>query len=129
MLTGMHVVIYSKDAEADRAFFRDVLHFRSVDAGHGWLIFAVPAAEFAFHPHERNDQHEMFFTCDNLKSQLAVMKKNGLRFGELREEQWGIRTTIALPGGGTIGLYQPKHPVTFAKANKKRPSRPHHVRK
>jgi catechol 2,3-dioxygenase-like lactoylglutathione lyase family enzyme len=129
MLTGMHVVIYSKDAEADRAFFRDVLGFRSVDAGHGWLIFAAPAAEFALHPHERNNQHEMFFTCDNLKSQLASLKKKGVRFGELSEEQWGIRTTIALPGGGTIGLYQPKHPVTFAKAGKRRPPRSHNIGK
>ena len=70
MLTGAHIVIYSEDAEADRAFFRDTLGFRSVDAGHGWLIFELPA-EVAFHPHDRNNQHEMFFVCDDLKTEMA----------------------------------------------------------
>ena len=120
MLTGAHVVIYSKDAEADRAFFRDTLGFRSVDAGHGWLIFRLPAAEVAFHPHDQNNMHEMYFMCDNLKTQMAALQKRGVRFGEIAEEQWGTRTTIALPGGGEIGLYEPKHPVTFGKASKGR---------
>jgi len=113
MITGAHVVIYSKDAEADRRFFRDVLGFRAVDAGHGWLIFALPAAEAAFHPFEKNNQHEMFLTCDDLKAAMARLGRKGVRFGEVAEEQWGIRTCILLPGGGEIGLYQPKHPVTF----------------
>ena len=120
MLTGAHVVIYSKDAEADRAFFRDTLGFRSVDAGHGWLIFRLPAAEVAFHPHDQNNKHEMYFMCDNLKTQMAALQKKGVRFGEVTEEQWGTRTTIALPGGGEIGLYEPKHPITFGKAGKGR---------
>ena len=113
MLTGAHVVVYSKDAEADRAFFRDILGFRSVNAGHGWLIFAVPAAEVAFHPDDQNNKHEMFFTCDNLKAQVAALQKKGARVGKISEERWGTRTTISLPGGGAIGLYEPKHPVTF----------------
>ena len=113
MLTGAHVVIYSKDAEADRAFFRDVLGFRSVDAGHGWLIFALPAAEVAFHDHQENNRHEMYFTCDDLQRLMASLGHKGVRFGEIAEERWGTRTRVLLPGGGEVGLYQPKHPVTF----------------
>jgi catechol 2,3-dioxygenase-like lactoylglutathione lyase family enzyme len=119
MLTGAHVVIYTKDAEADRAFFRDVLGFRSVDAGHGWLIFALPAAEAAFHPSDENNKHEMYFMCDDLDALMASLGKKGVRFGEIAEEQWGTRTRMLLPGGGEVGLYQPKHPVTFKRAAKK----------
>jgi len=118
MLTGAHVVIYTKDAEVDRAFFRDVLGFRSVDAGHGWLIFALPAAEAAFHPSDENNKHEMYFMCDNLDALMASLGKKGVRFGEIAEEQWGTRTRMLLPGGGEVGLYQPKHPVTFKRAAK-----------
>jgi catechol 2,3-dioxygenase-like lactoylglutathione lyase family enzyme len=78
MPTGAHVVIYSKDAAADRAFFRDILGFRSVDAGHGWLIFGVPAAEVAFHPHDQNNKHEMYFICDDLKAEKASLESGGL---------------------------------------------------
>jgi catechol 2,3-dioxygenase-like lactoylglutathione lyase family enzyme len=119
MLTGAHVVIYSRDAEADRRFFAKILGFRSVDAGQGWLIFGLPAAEVAFHPHN-NNQHEMFLVCDNLKAQMTALEKKGVRFGEIGEERWGIRTTISLPGGGKIGLYEPAHPATFGKAGKGR---------
>lgn len=120
MLTGAHVVVYSKDAEADRAFFRDILGFRSVDAGHGWLIFAVPTAEVAFHPHDQNNKHEMFFTCDDLKVEVAALQKKGIQVGRISEEQWGARTTISHPGGGAIGLYEPKHPVTLKRISQKR---------
>jgi hypothetical protein len=113
MLTGAHIVIYSKDPEADRAFVQQALHLPSVDAGHGWLIFALPAAELAFHGHTENDKHEMYFTCSNLKSYLASLQGKGIPYGEITEERWGTRTTIPLPGGGKIGLYEPKHPVTF----------------
>jgi catechol 2,3-dioxygenase-like lactoylglutathione lyase family enzyme len=122
MLTGAHVVIYSKDAEADRAFFRDVLGFRHVDAGHGWLIFALPAAEVAFHPDDKNDKHDMFLTCDDLKSLMAALQKKGVQFDEITEQRWGTSTAIALPGGGKIGLYEPKHPVTFAKLRRSQPA-------
>ena len=89
MLTGAHVVIYSRDAEADRAFSRDILGFRSVDVGHGWLIFALPAAEVAFHPQDQNNKHEMVFTCDDLKVQVAALQKKGVQVGQISEEQWG----------------------------------------
>jgi catechol 2,3-dioxygenase-like lactoylglutathione lyase family enzyme len=119
MITAAHVVIYSKDAEADRAFFKNVFGFRSVDAGQGWLIFAVPAAEVAFHPDEQNNRHELFLTCDNLKAQMATLGKKGVHFSETAERPWGISTTIYLPGGGMLGLYEPKHPVTFGKSRRK----------
>jgi predicted enzyme related to lactoylglutathione lyase len=113
VLTGVHIVVYSKDADVDRKFFKEILGFGSVDAGGGWLIFAMPAAEVAFHPHEENNKHEMYFTCDDIKAEVAALKKRGAQVGEISEERWGTLTTISLPGGGAIRLYQPKHPVTF----------------
>lgn len=110
MISGAHIVIYSKDAEADRAFFRDVLKLNSVDAGHGWLIFALPPAEVAFHPSEKNSIHEFYFTCEDLKSTLAKLAAAKVKTGDIHEERWGIVTTLTLPGGGQLGLYQPKHP-------------------
>lgn len=109
MIFGAHVIVYSKDAEADRAFFRDVLGFASVDAGHGWLIFALPPAEAAFHPAEENDRHELYFMCDDLKAEMNALKKKGVACSEVQKERWGSITKISLPGGGKIGLYQPKH--------------------
>lgn len=127
MLTGAHVVIYSKDPETDRAFFQEVLQLPSIDAGGGWLIFGAPAAEIAFHPDKRNDRHELFLVCDKLKATITALKSKGVHFGEVAEERWGIRTTILLPGGGKLGLYEPKHPVTFSKARgttkRKKPKR------
>jgi catechol 2,3-dioxygenase-like lactoylglutathione lyase family enzyme len=110
MINGAHVIVYSKDAAADRDFFRDTLGFPSVDAGHGWLIFAFPPAEAAFHPAEANDRHELYLMCDDLNSEMASLRAKGVDCGEIKEERWGSLTTILLPGGGRIGLYQPKHP-------------------
>jgi hypothetical protein len=120
VVTGVHIVIYSKDAEVDRRFFKDILCFPSVDAGHGWLIFAVPAAEVAFHPHDENNKHEMYFVCEDIKSQIVALQTKGVQTDKISEEQWGTRTTITLPGGGTVGLYEPKHPVTFERKSPKR---------
>jgi catechol 2,3-dioxygenase-like lactoylglutathione lyase family enzyme len=114
MITGAHLIVYSKDPEADRAFFRDVLNFSSVDAGHGWLIFALPPAEAAFHPGE-NDQHEMYFMCDDLKATMESLQAKNVKCGDVKEERWGSLATIALPGGGKIGLYQPKHPTAIGR--------------
>jgi catechol 2,3-dioxygenase-like lactoylglutathione lyase family enzyme len=113
MITGAHTIIYTKDAEADRAFFRDILEFPAVDAGHGWLIFALPPAESAFHPGE-NDKHELYLMCDDLTAELAALTAKGVKHTEVHEERWGSVTTIQLPGGGRIGLYQPKHPTAIA---------------
>ena len=110
MINGAHVVIYSRDAEADRAFFRDILGFASVDAGHGWLIFALPAAEAAVHPGEANDRHELYLMCDNLGAEMERLQAKGVECAEVMEARWGSITKMRLPGGGEIGLYEPKHP-------------------
>jgi catechol 2,3-dioxygenase-like lactoylglutathione lyase family enzyme len=114
MIFGGHVVIYSKDATADRAFLRDVLGFASVDAGHGWLIFALPPAEVAVHPAEDVDRQELFFMCDDLKAEIVALGKKGVRLTDVQEARWGSIAKIRLPGGGEVGLYQPKHPTAFA---------------
>ena len=110
MISGAHIIIYSKDAEADRAFFRDVLGFTSVDAGHGWLIFALPPAEAAFHPSDEiGSAHELYFMCDDLKAEMASLAKKNVKCSAIQEQRWGSITKIQLPGGGEVGLYQPKH--------------------
>lgn len=113
MISGTHVIVNSTNADADRAFFRDVLGFKSVDAGRGWLIFALPPAEAAFHPAETNDVHQLYFMCDNLKSEMDLLAKKNVKCSEIHEERWGSITTLSLPGGGNIGLYQPKHPTAL----------------
>ena len=113
MIIGAHVVLYSKDAEADRAFFRDILGLKSVDAGRGWLIFALPPAEAAFHPSESNGPHELFFMCDNLTAEMSALAKKNVAFSEIQEARWGSIVKMKLPGGGDISLYQPKHPTAL----------------
>jgi catechol 2,3-dioxygenase-like lactoylglutathione lyase family enzyme len=113
MISGAHVILYSRDAEADRAFFRDVLGFRSVDAGHGWLIFAMPPAEAAFHPGERNGPHELYFLCDDLAAEMKALQGKGVECSAVAQERWGSITRIKMPGGGEVGLYQPKHPTAI----------------
>lgn len=110
MISGAHVMVYSGDATADRVFFRDVLGFASVDAGHGWLIFALPPAELAVHPAEENDGHELYFMCDDLKAEISALGEKGVRCSDVQEARWGSITHIRLPGGGEVGLYEPKHP-------------------
>jgi catechol 2,3-dioxygenase-like lactoylglutathione lyase family enzyme len=113
MISGAHIIVYSKDAEADRVFFRDVLGFKFVDAGHGWLIFALPPGEAAFHPSEENGSHELYFMCESLKAEIASLAKKGVQCSDVQEARWGSITKIRLPGGGEIGLYQPKHPTAL----------------
>jgi catechol 2,3-dioxygenase-like lactoylglutathione lyase family enzyme len=114
MIFGAHVIVYSKDAAADRAFCRDVLGFASVDAGHGWLIFALPPAEMAVHPVEDAERHELFFMCDDLKAEIVALAGKGVRVADLQEARWGSIAKVRLPGGGEVGLYQPKHPTALA---------------
>jgi catechol 2,3-dioxygenase-like lactoylglutathione lyase family enzyme len=115
MISGAHMIIYSADAEADRAFFRDVLGFPSVDAGQGWLIFALPPAEIAFHPAQENGKHEIYLTCDDVAATIRSLKKRKVKYDPVADLGWGLLTYLSLPGGGRLGLYEPKHPVAARK--------------
>lgn len=110
MIFGAHVIVYSKDAAADRAFLRDVLGYSFVDAGHDWLIFALPPAELAVHPADENGGHELFLMCDDLSAEMAALAERDVRCSEVEHARWGSITRILLPGGGEVGLYQPSHP-------------------
>ena len=115
MITGLHAIIYAPDAEKIRTFLRDVLGLKSVDAGHGWLIFAAPPAELAAHPLENAEKphHELFLMCDDLKATMRDLKAKGVECGAVTEAPWGSVTTVHLTGGGELGLYQPKHPTAI----------------
>ena len=110
MINGAHIVIYTKDPEADRAFFRDVLGLPSVDAGGGWLIFAMPPLEAAFHDSKKNDRHELYLMCDDIAATIKHLKSKKVKVSDVSEQRWGKVATFTLPGGGKIGFYQPKHP-------------------
>jgi catechol 2,3-dioxygenase-like lactoylglutathione lyase family enzyme len=110
MIFGAHVVLYSADAGADRAFFRDVLGYPFVDAGHDWLIFALPPAELAVHPAESTGGHELFLMCDDLEAFVGQLAEHGVQCSAPSTERWGTITRLTLPGGGTLGVYQPSHP-------------------
>ena len=111
MITGVHAITFGPDADALRAFFRDVLGFDSVDAGGGWLIFALPPAELAAHPSEGESRHELYLMCDDIAATRAELESRGATFTEpVHDEGWGLVTSIALPGGGSLGLYEPRHP-------------------
>jgi catechol 2,3-dioxygenase-like lactoylglutathione lyase family enzyme len=112
MITGAHVVLYSADADADRAFLRDVLGLDGVDAGGGWLILALPPAEVAVHPHEPGGAHELYLMCDDLVATVDELRGRGAVIDEpVSEQRWGLLTAITLPGGGRLGLYEPHHAV------------------
>jgi hypothetical protein len=110
MITGAHVILYSRDADRDRDFIRDVLKFQHIDAGHGWLIFGLPPSEVAVHPSEKSEAHEFYLLCDDVKDFIASMKKKKIACSAVQEQRWGSVTHLTLPGGGTLGVYQPKHP-------------------
>jgi catechol 2,3-dioxygenase-like lactoylglutathione lyase family enzyme len=113
MIFGAHVIVYSNDATADRTFFREVLGLSSVDAGGGWPIFALPPAEVAIHPAEESARHELYLVCDDLKAEIQALSAKGVRCSEVDAARWGSVTRIRLPGGGEVGLYQPKHPLAL----------------
>ena len=113
MISGAHVILYSKDAEADRAFLRDVLGFPFVDIGHGWLIFALPPAELAVHPDGEGNRCELYLMCDDLKAEILALAAKGVKCSEMQEARWGSITKIRLPSGADVGLYQPKHPIAL----------------
>ena len=109
MIRGAHAVLYSADAEADRAFFRDVLEFPAVDAGHGWLIFALPGAELAVHPAPSSAGQELFLMCDDIEAFVAQLSERQIECSAVTTERWGLLTRLTLPGGSTLGVYQPSH--------------------
>lgn len=109
MIIGAHTIIYSTDAEADRAFLRDVLKLPNVDVGHGWLIFGLPPAEVAVHPSEENDVHEFYLMCDDIKGFVDGMQKQGIACDPIQTQPYGLLTQLTLPGGGKLGVYQPRH--------------------
>ena len=112
MITGTHAIVYSTNAEADRALLGELLGTRTVDAGGGWLIFALPPAEVAVHPTEGSPQHELYLMCDDIETTVAELTERGVvTEGGVSDEGWGLLTTIRLPGGGPLGLYEPRHPV------------------
>jgi hypothetical protein len=123
MIIGAHILLYSEKPELDRAFFSDVLGFRSVDVGHGWLIFALPPAEAALHPSDGESRQihggrhllgaVLYLMCDDLKAYMKSLSAKNVSFTPVDEAPWGIKTTIRLPSGGEIGLYQPTHPTAL----------------
>lgn len=113
MIIGAHTIIYSKNAEADRAFLRDILGFKNVDSGGGWLIFKLPPAEIAIHPTDEEEFNEMYFMCDDLNMTIADLESKGILCAGIETEPWGMQTSIILPGGGSIGIYEPHHPLAI----------------
>ncbi|MGW1894727.1 VOC family protein [Streptomyces sp. NPDC002004] len=112
MISGAHVIIYSQDAEADRAFIRDTLGFPGVDAGGGWLIFKLPPAEVAVHPADGEPKHELYLMCDDVESQLGELSAKGVEITRQPTDlRWGLLAGIRLPSGAELLLYEPRHPV------------------
>jgi catechol 2,3-dioxygenase-like lactoylglutathione lyase family enzyme len=111
VIIGAHAIVYTRDAEADRAFIRDTLGFDGVDAGGGWLIFALPPAELAAHPAEENDRHELYLMCDDIDATVRELRARGAELARpVSDEGFGLLTAVKLPGGGELGLYEPRHP-------------------
>jgi predicted enzyme related to lactoylglutathione lyase len=114
VITGAHVILYSRDAEADRAFLRDLLELRSVDAGGGWTIVALPPAEVAVHPAEASGAVELYLVCDDVERTADELTARGVPVVEpVTDQGWGRLTAIGLPGGGRVGLYEARHPTAF----------------
>lgn len=109
MINGVHVLIYSKKAAADKKFFKEVLKCPHVDVGGGWLIFGLPPSELAFHPSPDVISHELYLMCDDIHQFVSEMKKHNIECGRISSQAWGLHTKLTLPSGGKLGVYQPKH--------------------
>jgi catechol 2,3-dioxygenase-like lactoylglutathione lyase family enzyme len=116
MIFGDHVIIFSRDAKADRAFLRDVLGFSALDVGGGWLVFDLAPAELAVHPDEENGRHELFLITDDMAGEMATLAQKGVTYSEVEEARWGSVARITLPGGGDVALYQSKLPLALRRA-------------
>jgi len=117
MINGVHAILFSSDADGVRAFFRDVLGFSSVDAGGGWSIFALPPAELAAHPSDGDTRQELYLMCDDIEATVEELRRKGVELtGPVSDQGWGLLTSIRLPGGGQLGLYEPRHPTPLRPA-------------
>src|SRR5438128_12577122 len=125
MIIGAHSIIYSTNPDADRAFLRDVLKLTNVDVGDGWLIFGLPPAEVAVHPSNKNDVHEFYLMCDDVEAFVTEMKTHNVACGPVQNQGWGLLTQVTLPGGGKLGIYEPRHarpkPVSGSASARRRP--------
>jgi hypothetical protein len=124
MIIGAHSIIYSTSPDADRAFLRDVVKLTNVDVGGGWLIFGLPPAEVAVHPSDENDVHEFYLMCNDVEALIAEMKKRNIACGPVQNQDWGLLTQVTLPGGGKLGIYQPRHARPKAMSAGKAAKRP-----
>jgi hypothetical protein len=127
LITGAHSIIYSKDAAADRAFLKELFDFPHVDVGGGWMIFGLPPAELAVHPGNKNDVHELYLMCDDVEALVASLAARGVKASPIQNLGWGMLISVKLPGGGKLGIYQPRHerpPAVVLKkvAAKKKPA-------
>jgi hypothetical protein len=110
VIIGAHSIIYSTNPDADRAFLEEVLGFPHVDAGDGWLIFGLPPAEVAVHPSDENDVHEVYLMTDDVEALVASMAARGIETSPIADQGWGVLTQVTMPGGGKLGIYEPRHP-------------------
>jgi catechol 2,3-dioxygenase-like lactoylglutathione lyase family enzyme len=118
MIDGVHAIVYTRDAEAARVFFKDTLGLPFVDAGEGWLIFALPPAELAAHPTEGEERHELYLTCDDIEATVAELRRKDVVFTkDITDQGWGLLTALRIPGGGELGLYEPRHPRPLSPAD------------
>src|SRR6476661_477863 len=129
MIIGAHSIIYSTNPDAVRAFLRDVLQLTNVDVGGGWLIFGLPPAEVAVHPSDQNDVHEFYLMCDDIEAFVAEMAERGIGCGPVQDQGWGRLTQVTLPGGGKLGVYQPRHARPHVVSTKKAPTKKRAPRK
>jgi catechol 2,3-dioxygenase-like lactoylglutathione lyase family enzyme len=113
VIFGAHTIVFTHDADGDRTFFRDVLEMDCVDSGGGWLIFEMPPSEIAFHPTDETPTNEIYLLCDDLAAEMSRLEEKGVVFSPVDDERWGTVTRFSLPGGTSVGLYQPKHPTAL----------------
>jgi len=118
MINGAHLIVYSKEPAADRAFFQDVLGLSHVDVGDGWLIFGLPPSEIAVHPSKKNGVHELYLMCEDVKAFVKAMKSEKIACDAVQDQGWGLLTSITLPGGGKLGVYEPRHARPGVKAKR-----------
>lgn len=109
MITGAHIMIFSRDPQSDREFLRDVLELPCIDSGGGWLIFKLPPAELGVHGGEKNDVHELYLMCDDVDATVAELRRKGVECDAIGQREWGRVTSVPLPGGGKLGLYEARH--------------------